>query len=197
MLPLTTCRPRVCLSTSSCDYAVWKEVWKPHEDKPHKFQNKQHWEFNYSDLTAIPFGVFSNQKGRPLVGCARLVLPKANETEYAETIRSLVEDKPTLKKRLDASNYDHPYDMFEPFEGFMDYYHNIRGIKRAEVSRVIVAQSWRSLCIGEALMDRVADFARSQGFQQLFLACERATKTSTNGAVLFGFRDLRPTFLAG
>jgi len=63
--------------------------------------------------------------------------------------------------------------MFQPFEGFWDYYGRLatERISKAEVSRVIVESAFRGYHLGEVLMDNLVAYARELGFQRLFLAC--------------------------
>jgi len=152
-------------------YRVWVDLgYLSLEDRVDK---QREWELNYSDLTAMPICMCSTKDNR-LIGCARLVREKGTESRYAQKIRELVRCSPSLRRIVDNVGYDHPFDMFEPFPKFSNYYRPLvkKGIAKAEVSRVIIDPAFQSHGLGELLVDQLVTFARQLGIQRLFLACK-------------------------
>ncbi len=152
-------------------YQVWKEMgYLPAQrDCP-----ESQMEIDYSDRTAIPVGAFNS--GGELVGCARLVFPFGDEVRYARVIDELVAEQNSaiLSQNLKYPEaLNHPFDLLESFRGFREYYARLvrDGARKAEVSRVIVASSFRQHGLGEVLVDSLVSIARELRIQVLFLAC--------------------------
>lgn len=155
----------------SLRYKVWTAMGylPPHEDSP-----EIQWELNFTDRTALPIGAFTND-GR-LVGCARLVFPLGRETHHVGLIQSMVAETGNAKLMENLAypkGLTHPFDILESFHGFREYYAGLvrRHIRKAEVSRVVVAPEFRGYRLGEVLVDSLLSLATRHGIKVLFLAC--------------------------
>lgn len=161
-------------------YQVWQHDWKPQTEPQDYIDNDQEWEVNYTDLYATPIGGFTSSG--ELVACARIVRSLGRETRLASAISALVNGTP-LKSLMVVQGYQHPFDMFDPFPGFIKYFGKLvdpknprRRLEYGEVSRVMVAPEWRrsetGACIAEALVDELVEVARISHYERLFLACQ-------------------------
>ena len=155
-------------------YQVWKEMgYLPaHRDCP-----VSQMEIDFTDRTAIPIGAFTSD-GK-FVGCSRLVFPFGHEVRYVRVINELVAELGSAIVSLHLKypeKLNHPFDLLESFRGFREYYARLvrDGIRKAEVSRVIVAPSHRQHGLGEVLVDSLVWMARQLRLQVLFLACHRS-----------------------
>ena len=156
-------------------YKVWKEMGYL---KPSRDSINTQWELDYTDRTSSPIGAF-DANGK-MIACARLVFPSGKENYHVRLLEAMIAQ--TGDKIL-HSNFErrrfltHPFDVLETFNGFNNYYARIarRGIRVAEVSRVIVDEIYRSFGLGEVLIDSLVSRAQEQGeLDQLFLACQEA-----------------------
>ena len=153
-------------------YQVWKEMgYLPaHRDCP-----ETQMEIDFTDRTAIPIGAFTSEG--TLIGCARLVFPFGSEVpRYVRIINDLVAEQGSaiLSQNLKyPEKLNHPFDLLESFRGFREYYARLvrDGVRKAEVSRVIVAPSYRQHGLGEVLVDSLVSMARDLRLEVLFLAC--------------------------
>lgn len=132
------------------------------------------WELDFTDRTALPIGSF-DQEGA-LIGCARLVFPLGKEVHHLSIIEELVYAQRDVKLRENLAypaKLTHPFDLLESLKGFREYYQGIvrKGLRKAELSRVIVAPEHRRQGVGEVLVDSLVSLARQHQLQVLFLAC--------------------------
>jgi N-acetylglutamate synthase-like GNAT family acetyltransferase len=103
-------------------------------------------------------------------------MPMGSETTSVNLVRELIVEcnDPVLIRNFEYPDLMiHPFDLLQSFPTFQSYYQRlvVRGIRKAEVSRVIVSEPYRHLGIGELLVDTLAVLARSHQIQRLFLAC--------------------------
>jgi GNAT superfamily N-acetyltransferase len=178
----TRCYSRIRTLTSDSDwrayfslrYQVWKQLRYIPRDKDCP---ESQWELDYTDRTAEPVGAFTTD-GR-LIGCARLVRGIGNEDpRRVSRIERLIAERrdPCLEGNFEyPRSLNHPYDILESFPKFREYYRELvtRGIRKAEVSRVIVHRNHQGSGLGEVLVDSLVALARARGIDVLFLACVR------------------------
>ncbi|MFO0868456.1 MAG: GNAT family N-acetyltransferase [Pirellulales bacterium] len=156
-------------------HRVWKEMGylSPEKECP-----QVPWELDYTDRTSLPLGIFSKADGR-LLGAARLV--RGFGEDDPRQIR-IIEDMLRLRNAANLvrnfrypDSVAHPFDILGELDKFKEYYRNLvlRGISKAEVSRVVVDPDYRKLGFGEVIVDTVCSLARSHGIPGLFLACHR------------------------
>ena len=136
-------------------------------------------ELNYTDRTALPIGVFN--QNQQLIASARLVFPAGQESSYVPLIQGIIDETKSeqLKKNFAYPNtLKHPFDLLECFQGFNGYFANLvkKGIRNAEVSRVIVAPEYRHSGLGEVLVDSLISTAYTEQVDLLFLACKKEHK---------------------
>jgi GNAT superfamily N-acetyltransferase len=152
-------------------YKVWKALnyIAPEKDCP-----QSQWELDFTDRFAYPLGAFLKTDPSELVGCVRVVHAFGTVARnYVKMINDLIADHPPLKKCFKLPDaIQHPFDI-ESFPDFPAYYRRFicEGIPHAEVSRVIVEETFRKKGIGEALVDSAISLARRQGVEVMFLAC--------------------------
>jgi predicted GNAT family N-acyltransferase len=133
------------------------------------------WEAGYSDRTAFPIGLFSEEER--LLACARLVRVYGRENEaLMPRIRALIDGKndPCLKRTFNTPPpIPHPFDLLEAFNGFRPYYRKCvrHNVEKAEVSRVVVEPHFRGKFFGEVIVDSLVTVARRKRIAALFLAC--------------------------
>lgn len=154
-------------------YKVWKEMG--YLPAPRDCPESQ-MEIDFTDRTALPIGAFTPEGA--LIGCARLVFPSGHEVRYGSLIKDLVVEQGSavlLENLKYPERLIHPFDLLETFKGFWEYYARLvrQGIRKAEVSRVIVAPEQRNHGLGEVLVDSLVSVAGQHRLQVLFLACHR------------------------
>lgn len=156
----------------SLRYRVWREMGYllPENDCP-----TSQWEASYSDRTAFPIGLFSQEE--KLLACARLVRVYGRENQtLMPRICTLIDGRndPCLKRAFNTHPpIPHPFDLLEAFNGFRPYYRECvrHNIEKAEVSRVVVDPDFRNKFYGEVIVDSLVTLARHKSIAALFLAC--------------------------
>ncbi len=151
-------------------YDVWRQMGylAPDRDFP-----EVGWEVDPSDRRSLAFGAFDHDGD--LVGCVRLVLDRVVLGAEARMGALLDEtDHPGIRSCLQVRRGPaQPYDVLESFECFRRRYREWRrkGLRSAEVSRVIVHPRARRRGLAEALVDTALRAAWREGVHIAFLAC--------------------------
>ncbi len=152
-------------------YQVWNELnFIPGEYNSHASRL----ELNYSDRTAVPIGCFA--RNGKMTALARLVFPMGRESRYASMVQQIVTElnDPVLTRSLEyPKQIMHPFDVLQSFKGFHKFYSRLlrNKLKKAEVSRVIVAPEYRQQGLGQVLVDSLKTLAEKRQIDVLFLAC--------------------------
>lgn len=154
-------------------YKVWSELGYL---APYKVCPQTPWELDYTDRTSLPVGVFSKGSDQ-LIAAARLVRTfgedNLKQIHLIDEMLSERQSKTLIQNFSYPHAVSHPFDILGELDQFKEYYRNLvlRGISKAEVSRVVVACESRKNGLGEVIVDTVCDLARSHAIQVLFLAC--------------------------
>ncbi len=152
-------------------YRVWNMMkFIPDEYNSHATRL----ELNYSDRTAVPIGCF-DRDGK-MVATARLVFPQGRESRFVAVVERIVTelDDPVLNRSFEyPARMMHPFDVLQSFKGFHKFYASLvhRHIRKAEVSRVIVAPEYRQQGLGQIMVDSLKSLAVKRQLDMLFLAC--------------------------
>ena len=160
----------------SLRYRVWRQMgYLPSDQDCPESQ----WELNFTDRAAYPLGVFTREG--TLIACARLVFPLGQDSHHLRLVHKLVAatGDPKLAANLECpKGLRQLLDLLDSFPGFRAYFMRSirRGIRHAEVSRVIVAPEHREEGLGEVLVNSLLSLARQRQLQVLFLACHMQLK---------------------
>jgi predicted GNAT family N-acyltransferase len=152
-------------------YQVWKEVgYLRTENRKSRIE----WEVDHCDRTAIP--LVAIMEGR-VVACTRLISSYgAEEQPYCSRIDNLlrqVNDAVLCELFEFPPCVVHPFDVLQEFPEFRAHYRRLlrRGLKAAEVGRVIVHPDFRGQFLAEVLVDTAVSFAQQERVASTFLAC--------------------------
>jgi len=154
-------------------YRVWSELGYL---APHKVCAQTPWELDYTDRTSLPLGVFSKASGK-LLGGARLVRAFGEDNlSQIRTIEAMLRQRDArvlLQNFRYPDSVSHPFDLLGELNRFQEYYCDLvrSGIRKAEVSRVVVDADYRRLGFGEVIVETLCSLARVHAIRVLFLAC--------------------------